>query len=172
MVQPVSPLGRGRRVGWCGADRRMRGSGGSPATAASAHYNRSLRFSKCMRSHGVSSFPDPGAGGGIQLSAGSGINPFSPAFKAAQEACHRLLPGPLGGNQHPSAAQISAVRQISECMRAHGIGGFPDPTSQPPSGPAGYSIVEDRGGVVLAVPITINPQSPGFVAAAKACHFS
>jgi len=57
-------------------------------------------------------------------------------------------------------------------MREHGVTGFPDPTFKQPSNPAGYSILEDRGGVILAVPSTINPQSPIFLQAAKACHFS
>ena len=57
-------------------------------------------------------------------------------------------------------------------MRQHGVIGFPDPTFTPPSSPAGYSIVEDRGGVILAVPGTIDPQSPAFAQAAKVCHFN
>jgi hypothetical protein len=147
------------------------GSAGHSATI-SAHYSRSLRFSTCMRSHGVTNFPDPGTSGGINLAAGSGINPFSPGFKAAQAACRSLFPGPGGGNQHPSAEQIAAARQTSECMRHHGVTGFPDPTLKPPSSPAGYGILEDRGGVITAVPNSIDPASPVFVTAAKACHFS
>ena len=153
-------------VGGCGA------SSPGATTAASNHYNQSLAFAKCMRSHGVTNFPDPGSGGGIHISAGSGINPFSPAFTTARAACRRLLPGPLGGNQHPTAQQIAQARQLSECMRRHGVTGFPDPTTKPPSSPVGYSILEDRGGVILAVPSTIDPQSPVFIAAGKACHFS
>jgi hypothetical protein len=149
------------------------GSSGHPgATAASAHYSQGVKFSACMRAHGVTNFPDPRASGGIHIQMGSGINPFSPAFKAAQAACRSLAPFGLGANQHPSAQQIAATRQISECMRSHGVTGFPDPIFKPPSSPAGYSILEDRGGVILAVPSTINPQSPVFEAAAKACHFS
>ena len=148
------------------------GSSHSKTAAASNHFNQGLKFSACMRTHGVTNFPDPSAGGGIKINVGSGINPFSPAFKVAQTACRKLLPGPLGGNQHPTAQQIASTRQISECMRHHGVTGFPDPTFTPPSSPAGYSIIEDRGGVVLAVPSTINPQSPVFMQAAKVCHFS
>ena len=124
------------------------GSSHSKTAAASNHFNQGLKFSACMRTHGVTNFPDPSAGGGIKINVGSGINPFSPAFKVAQTACRKLLPGPLGGNQHPTAQQIASTRQISECMRQHGVTGFPDPTFTPPSSPAGYSIIEDRGGVV------------------------
>jgi hypothetical protein len=148
------------------------GSSNSQTAAASNHLNQGFKFAACMRSHGVTNFPDPSAGGGIELNSGSGINPFSPAFKAAQTDCRKLLPGPLGGHQHPTAQAIAQTRQIAECMRQHGVTGFPDPTFTPPSSPAGYSIIEDRGGVVLAVPSTINPGSPAFTQAAKVCHFS
>jgi hypothetical protein len=148
------------------------GSGHPKTAAASKHLNQGLQFAACMRSHGVTNFPDPSSGGGIDINVGSGINPFSPAFKTAQTACRKLLPGPLGGKQHPTAQAIAQTRQIAECMRQHGVTGFPDPTFTPPSSPAGYSIVEDRGGVILAVPSTINPRSPVFIQAAKVCHFS
>jgi hypothetical protein len=139
--------------------------------ASPARYSQGLKFSECMRSHGVPNFPDPTSGGGIQIPTGSGINPFSPAFKAARKVCGRFLPNGGSGNQHPTAQAIAAARQTSECMRVHGVTDFPDPTTKPPSNPAGYSILQNRGGVILAVPNTINPESPVFVQAGKACHF-
>jgi hypothetical protein len=57
-------------------------------------------------------------------------------------------------------------------MRQHGVSGFPDPSLTPPSSPAGYSILENRGGVILAIPSTIDPGSPSFKQAAATCHFS
>jgi hypothetical protein len=122
-----------------------------------------------MRSHGVPSFPDPSPGGGIHLTPG--LNPSSPAFKAAQASCQKHLPGGGPGAQHPSAQAVAQTLKISQCMRQHGVSGFPDPTLKPPSSPAGYSILEDRGGVVLAVPSTINPASPVFKQAGAACGF-
>jgi hypothetical protein len=60
-----------------------------------------LKYSACMRSHGVPSFPDPVfIGGSIReaVRAGSGVDPNSPQFIAAQKACQSLQP--LGrGNQ-------------------------------------------------------------------------
>lgn len=99
------------------------------------------------------------------------MNPFSPAFRAAQAACHSLLPGGGPGAAHPTAQAEAQTLKVSECMRQHGVSGFPDPTLKPPSSPAGYSILEDRGGVVLAVPSTINPASPVFKQAAATCGF-
>lgn len=56
---------------------------------------QALRFSACMRAHGLPSFPDPVAeNGGVVLSlGGSGISPSSPRFRAAQQACRSLMPG-------------------------------------------------------------------------------
>jgi hypothetical protein len=56
-------------------------------------------------------------------------------------------------------------------MRAHGISGFPDPTTTPPSNPSDYSAVMGHNGVWLAVPNSIDPQSPAFKQAAAACNF-
>jgi hypothetical protein len=146
------------------------GSTKSSVKAASNQSAQLLTFSDCMRSHGVPSFPDP-SGGGIHFGPGSGIDPSSPAFKAAQSACRRLLPGGGPGNQHPTAQEIDMARQISECMRQHAVTGFPDPTFTPPSSSAGHSLVLDLNGVVLDLPSSINPSSPVFVHAAKVCHF-
>ena len=157
--------------------------GSSGVSAAAASGGRSpdagaaLKFAACMRSHGVPNFPDPSGGGGgihFHLSAGSGITPFSPAFKAAQTSCRKLLPGGGPGAQHPTAQDVAQTLKVSECMRRHGVSGFPDPTLTPPANPSpsSYSILEDRGGVVLAVPSTINPSSPVFTRAAAVCGFS
>ncbi len=116
-------------------------------------------------------FPDPTATGGINL----GIQVVvAPAYKAAAKACVKLQPFPNPGSAHPSAQQIEVMTRIAVCMRAHGVSGFPDPTTSMPShpNPAGYSILEFRGGVGWAVPSTINVSSPAFQAAAKTCGFS
>ena len=54
-----------------------------------------LKYSACMRSHGVPSYPDPVfTGGSIReaVRAGSGIDPNSPQFIAAQNTCQSLQP--------------------------------------------------------------------------------
>ncbi|HWE33834.1 MAG TPA: hypothetical protein VG410_10140 [Solirubrobacteraceae bacterium] len=63
-----------------------------------------VRFSACMRSHGVPNFPDPqfrsGPGGGLGVrigGPGSGLDPKSPAFQAAQKQCGSLIGNKGGG---------------------------------------------------------------------------
>jgi hypothetical protein len=73
----------------------------SPAEQAKMQEG-ALKFSACMRSHGVPNFPDPefhSGGGGVRVrigGKGSGIDPNSPQFKAAQRTCQSDLPRPKG----------------------------------------------------------------------------
>lgn len=146
------------------------GSSSHSTTSVAAGHSAFLGFAECMRSHGVPDFPDPGAGGGIQIQAGSGIDPFSPAFKRAQSDCRHLLPGG-GPPTEPTAQDKRAMLATSECMRAHGVSGFPDPTTTPPSSSDGYSQVIGRDGIFIAVPDTIDVASPAYRKAAAVCRF-
>jgi hypothetical protein len=75
----------------------------SPAQMAELR-DQALKFAHCMRQHGVD-MPDPQVGnGGIGVritahksgpGAGNGLNPDSPAFKDAQEACKAFQPKPF-----------------------------------------------------------------------------
>jgi hypothetical protein len=86
-------------------------------------------YSQCMRSHGVPNFPDPvltpGGGYGYRT---TGIDPNSPAFQGALQAC-RALPSPWQSTgQKLSAAQQQAWLNWAKCIRANGVQNFPDPT--------------------------------------------
>jgi len=153
-------------VGACGSASTYSTSGSGPSPSVTHAF---VAFSRCMRANGVPNFPDPKGGGGIQLSAA--INPKSPAFKTAQSKCKHLLPGGGPPSGPPSAQAKLQALHISECTRSHGVTGFPDPTDKPPSSPDGYSQILDMAGAVLAVPSTIDTQSPAYEAAAKACSF-
>jgi hypothetical protein len=133
---------------------------GAPTSGASKAEDVT-RFSACMRSHGVPAFPDPKAssGGGMNLTIGpgSGIDPSSPQFRAAQKTCQKLLPN--GGKANP-ADQAKAQAQMlkfSACMRAHGLPDFPDPKIS-------------GGGIQLSIGKGLDPNSPVFKAAQKACQ--
>lgn len=147
----------------CGSSSKSPGAAGSGGAA------QLIKFADCMRAKGVPNFPDPSAGGGIQI--GSGVNRSSPSFKTAQASCAKLLPGGGPGKQNPSAQSIKLMLQTSECMRRHGISGFPDPTRTPPSSPAEYSGVIDRAESSSPSPNTIDLGSPAFQQAAAACGF-
>jgi hypothetical protein len=144
----------------------------SKKPAAKSHGNVMIAFSKCMRKHGVPNFPDPSAGGGLNI-GGTGINPQAPSFTAAQTACRKLLPGG-GPSAHASAQQIKQATETAQCMRKHGVTGYPDPviTSKPPAiNPAEYNSASYENGIFIGIPTSINVNSPGFEAAAKACNY-
>jgi hypothetical protein len=132
-----------------------------------------LAYARCMRSHGVSRFPDPGPSG-FDLN-GSAINPFSPAFRTAQDTCNKLLPGG-GPPLQASRQQKRRLDAISQCMRTHGVPDFPDPTTTAPTSLASiqrdYSLAERiAGNLFLLIPNTINPNAPAFKRAAGTCGF-
>lgn len=71
------------------------GTAPSPAQQAKMQA-AALKFSACMRSHGEPNFPDPtftNDGIALKIDARSGIDPSSPQFQNAQQACQKDLPG-------------------------------------------------------------------------------
>jgi hypothetical protein len=134
------------------------GSSGSPSGSSGSDAHASpLAYSQCMRSHGVPNFPDPDANGGLRLQAGpgTGIDPNSPTFKAAQQACESLQPT-VSPEEREQAYE--ALLKFAKCMRAHGISEFPDPD------PDGGLRIQARNGGGL------DPNSPTFQAAQQACQ--
>jgi len=127
-------------------------SGGTTSSGGSATAD-SVKFAQCMRSHGVSNFPDPtsSSGGAVQFGGSTGINPNSPTVQAAGQACKQYLSAGTAsnGNGETEAKDL----KLAQCMRSHGLPNFPDPTA------AG-----------LELPASINPMSPAFKAAAAACQ--
>jgi hypothetical protein len=116
-----------------------------------------VAFSDCMRSHGVSNFPDPGTGSFKYALAPS--TPKSPAFQPAYAACQHLLPdgGPSGQSDTHSPAQIAAMLAFVRCLRRHGFTSFPDPTS---TGDLTHEMVANAG---------INLHQPAVLQAGDAC---
>ena len=59
--------------------------------------SKALKFSACMRSHGIANFPDPVArDGGVFISV-TGIDLNSPRLQSARQACRSLSPDGGGG---------------------------------------------------------------------------
>ncbi len=167
----------------------------SPSTSSSAGHptqaqilvalhQELLNFARCMRSHGVSNFPDPtspGADKEFLLGQVPGVNPQSPAFQSGDAACKHLLPGGGVSSRGATAQVMAQLLPTSRCMRAHGLTGFPDPTPSAPSNQSAYLAIIGFGGphsapgappaAYLAVPNSINPNSPVAKHAATVCHF-
>ena len=115
-----------------------------------------LGFSQCMRSNGVSRFPDPDTSGAIPKEGLQQLGVSGSRFQAAQSACRHLLPN---GGSGPTAAQVQQVKGLSlsfaRCVRAHGVPNFPDPDSS--------------GRIPDPATAGINQGSPKFEAANQAC---
>jgi hypothetical protein len=131
----------------------------APASTGNSEKNAGLAYSRCMRSHGVPKFPDPNADGGISFSAGSGVDPNSPQFKTADQACASQRP-----HLNLTPAQQNKMRaaniKYAQCVRSHGIADYPDPKAD--------------GGVQIQITpgSDLAPTNPAFQAADRACrHF-
>ncbi len=132
---------------------------GRPSTRSSGRVMaQALAYAQCMRRHGISDFPDPtpGPGGGVTFQIngrpGSDLDDNNPGFKAAGRSCRSLWPGGRPPPP-PSAQKMAAEVRWAECMRSHGLPGFPDPNSQ---GAFDSSRFDDS--------------SPAFQTATKACE--
>jgi hypothetical protein len=142
------------------------GGGGGPSASAQTDSGPGLgavTFARCMRGHGVRQFPDPGgpapAGSSISILGASlppTINIKSPAFRSALNTCMRMF---LAAHPRPplSAAKKAAALKSSQCMRAHGVPHFPDPTFPP------------GGGIALRTGPGVDPNSPAFQHAQQVC---
>jgi hypothetical protein len=95
--------------------------------------NSALAYVACMRTHGEPNMPEitiNGSGVHMSASPGSGFDPNTPQFAAANKACEHLLPkkgGVASGSTITSADQADYVKAAA-CMRSHGVPNFPDPT--------------------------------------------
>jgi hypothetical protein len=135
-------------LGACGsASGNNNNNASSGGSSSSGGQTGQVAFAQCMRSHGVTNFPDPQ--GGHFLISGSDQN--NPNFQPAVQACQHLL-GANGING--SGSHNSQLLTFAHCMQTHGVPKFPDPTA--------------GGGIGL--PQGIDPNSPSFQAAWHKCQ--
>lgn len=110
------------------------GSGSRPTQAQIQRFQSdALKFTDCMRTHGIANFPDPPTNGNPS-SGPTWKNAFanqSPGFVSASDACQHFMPRreARGQSPAPSHAQIAAMLAFASCIRGHGFPNFPDPTS-------------------------------------------
>jgi hypothetical protein len=118
----------------CGSSAPADSGTASAGNNTSASAQKGVKFAACMRSNGVTKFPDPDASGKLTIDAvanGSSVDTNAPAFKHAISACKSLEPaGFTGGGR--SASQQAAALQFAQCVRANGVKDFPDPLNGQP----------------------------------------
>ena len=103
------------------------GSGGS-------RRDQAVAFAECMRDNGVEAFPDPDASGELTIDAianGTELDPSTPAFTEAIDACKDLQPAGFTGDP-VSPEQQDARLAFARCIRDNGVADFPDPTADTP----------------------------------------
>jgi hypothetical protein len=118
-------------VAGCGSSKPPATGAQSPQSPGAAAYS----YARCMRAHGVPSFPDP------QVTSSPGhtavritVTPRetgSPRFASAQKACNGIL-GPAANGPSPAEerARAADLLAFARCMRTHGVRDFPDPDRQ------------------------------------------
>jgi hypothetical protein len=126
----ASPTATGRASAGVGLSTSSPAAAGtSGATSATA---QELAFSRCIRAHGVPTWPDPNADGQEPPTV-KDIAKADPQFPAASNACRYLLPD-RGTNAQFQADTREYVR-FAGCMRTHGVPNFPDPDIDPDGSP-------------------------------------
>src|SRR5262252_5429250 len=149
----------------CGSGTSSSGTSSTSSTSSSgtggvsaAYVSDKLGLARCLRAHGVPNYPDPNASG--QQPPGSKQLISTPQGQAAVGACSSW------GNRisNDVAAQNQAVRveyvRFAECMRAHGLPYFPDPTYA--EGRVEFVLSASRDG--------FDPHSPQVLAKAHHCE--
>ncbi len=108
------------------------------ATTTSPSKPSRAAFASCLSSHGYQASVGSGAATGTKslsifgVVIGGSVDPSSPQFQSALQACRKFLPG--GGPPAMTPAQraehAKAMASFAACMRKHGVPGFPDPNGQ------------------------------------------
>ena len=142
----------------CGADEKPTSGA---ANGADSSRQAMLDFAACMRENGID-MPDPKFEGGKVTQAiggpGKRINPDD--LRKAQKACAKYQEAikPPEMSDEESAEMKQAALANARCMREHGVPDFPDP------------IFDSSGGAQIRITKELNPESPAFQKAIKACE--
>ena len=136
----------------CGGTSSSSGAGQQPSADAAAAAG--LKYGNCMRSHGITNFPEPGSQG--QPQSGPPLDLGSPQFLAAEKACARYGAGGVNTAPGVSPQVMQALLKYVACMRSHGVPDMPDPNS--------------NGTLTLPTGGAVSASSPQFQSAQKACQ--
>ena len=127
----------------CSGSPSSAGPGGAQNAGRSTNSQKAVAFSRCMRAHGATNYPDPSSNGVLPKTSAQRLKVSSAQFNRAERGCQHLLPT-TGGSLTASSLQqcylagvcpqtlvqhaVTAGRAFSRCMRAHGAPNWPDPT--------------------------------------------
>ena len=120
----------------CGGSHPSAGSGRAAGTSTNAE---AVAFTSCMRSHGVSRYPDPtsrnsGPGSdGLPKVNLQALGASSSELQAAQKACQHLLPNGARSAPAVSRHMFSEMVNFARCMRSHDVSNWPDPVASTPA---------------------------------------
>jgi hypothetical protein len=128
------------------------------STASGSTTGRLIAYSTCMRTHDVPGFPDPNSKGELLVTPSNNIDPSSPVFQSAEQACAKLRAAAQGPGMTPAqhAAALARLTKFADCMRRRQI-----PMADPFSGP--------NGGVGIAIPRSVDLSSQVYKQAEAAC---
>lgn len=151
LLVPLAALGAGSSASGANS-ANARGS----TLVRAANTSKALAYSHCMRSHGITKFPDPTSSGTIPKTSLQELGVGSTQFDAAQRACQSLLPPGTNDQYPPGEVQqlLIGMLRFSQCMRSHGIPKWPDPTTDSEGRPlfllsaAGISRAQSRSAQV------------------------
>ena len=130
----------------------------------STNLQKALAYSRCMRSHGVLTFPDPNSSGAIPKVGLHQLGVSSTVFQAAQRTCQHLLPNSGQSSQAWDQMTLNALWNFARCVRAHGVPNWPDPLAESDPGQPGTP------GFPRNLPPGINTNSPVVKNAMKTCQ--
>jgi hypothetical protein len=137
------------------------GGGSDPPSASTPTFAQEVALAQCMRSHRAPDFPDPNPSGGFSMHAAIGSQ-----ILAAYAACRHLLPGGPSlaevrqlarQEQRKQELALPELAKFAQCVRSHGVPGFPDPSANGP-------------GTAPSQAAGVDPSSPAFLAALRICQ--
>jgi hypothetical protein len=134
-------------------------TGASSSTGGSSQAAQNLAFAQCMRSDGVTDFPDPDHNG--QFGTISAQLEASPQFGTSYNACKHLLPA---GGVSKAQQDATQLLKFAQCMHAHGVPSYPESDPSASKYNIGNTAVDELKAA------GVNPNSPVVQAAVQACE--
>jgi hypothetical protein len=124
-----------------------------PTSTATAPTSQAVAFTRCMRSQGVSDYPDPNARNSGPGTSGlpkvnlQALGVSSSRIDTAEAACRHLLPNGAQVNRTTTQSILSRLTAFARCMRSHRVSDWPDPSRTLGNFPGAPRIGFDLAGI-------------------------